>query len=212
MNIFLDIETIPTDREDIISRIEISPPATYKKPESIAEWMKENAESAKQEAIAKMALNGGTGQVFCIGLAADGGDPVVCNGDEEDVLAAFNDAMKVGYEATRKLPFYVGHNIAWDLRFLFHRMVIHGIRPFHIPLDAPWKGSYYDTMTEWAGARDYVSLDKLCLYLGIPSPKDKMDGSQVWQYVKDGRGEEVCDYCKEDVKAVREVWKRMTFQ
>jgi predicted PolB exonuclease-like 3'-5' exonuclease len=66
-------------------------------------------------------------------------------------------------------------------------------------------------MQAWAGFGNYISLDNLCYGLGIESPKDGIDGSQVWQYVKDGRENEVYDYCKRDVAAVREVYKRLTF-
>lgn len=39
-----------------------------------------------------------------------------------------------------------------------------------------------------------------------------MDGSMVGKYVADGRIKEVEAYCKKDVIATREAYKRMTFQ
>jgi predicted PolB exonuclease-like 3'-5' exonuclease len=52
----------------------------------------------------------------------------------------------------------------------------------------------------------------LCLALSIPTPKGDLDGSKVWQYVQDGRHEEVAAYCRRDVEATRQVHRRMTFQ
>jgi predicted PolB exonuclease-like 3'-5' exonuclease len=67
-------------------------------------------------------------------------------------------------------------------------------------------------MTQFAGHGNRISLDKLCLALSIPSPKGDMDGSMVNQAVKDGRLLEVVEYCKRDVIATREVYRRMTFK
>jgi len=55
-------------------------------------------------------------------------------------------------------------------------------------------------------------LYKLCRALGVESPKGEIDGSRVWEYVKAGRLYDVAEYCKKDVEATRQVYKRMTFQ
>ena len=74
-----------------------------------------------------------------------------------------------------------------------------------------WDNRVFDTMTQFAGFGNRISLDKLCLALGIKSPKGEIDGSMVGQYVADGRIDEVSEYCKRDVVATREVYQRMTF-
>ena len=48
--------------------------------------------------------------------------------------------------------------------------------------------------------------------LGIDTPKDSIDGSQVAEAWEGGRRDEVVEYCKRDVEAVREVWRRMEFR
>ena len=55
-----------------------------------------------------------------------------------------------------------------------------------------------------------ISLDKLCKALGLPG-KGEIDGSKVWDYVRDGRIAEVADYCADDVRKVWAVYQRMTF-
>ncbi len=111
----------------------------------------------------------------------------------------------------------VGHNVAsFDLRFLVQRYIINGIRPHPVIARAaqakPWESDkVFDTMVQWAGAGNRISLDKLCLGLGIPSPKGDLDGSKVWEWVQAGRIAEVADYCGRDVEAVQAVYQRMTF-
>ena len=50
MNIYLDIETIPSQDPALLAKFrgEVTAPATYKKPESIAEWLAENADRVAQ--------------------------------------------------------------------------------------------------------------------------------------------------------------------
>ena len=55
-----------------------------------------------------------------------------------------------------------------------------------------------------------ISQDNLCRALGLP-PKDIMKGSDVYQYWKDGRYDEILEYNKEDVRTVRDIHKRMMF-
>jgi predicted PolB exonuclease-like 3'-5' exonuclease len=81
-----------------------------------------------------------------------------------------------------------------------------------LPLNAKsWSESIADTMTMFAGFGNRISLDKLCRVLGIDSPKDGIDGSKVYDYLRDGKIEEVAAYCKRDIKATREAYHRLSF-
>lgn len=220
-HIILDIETIQTQRDDVANYIAatVKPPATYKKPESIAAWHKEEGPQAIADAVAKTGLDGAFGQVVCIGYDLhDTGEPDAIYGlDERDVLMRFNTALDTIPHNMHNATTVVGHNvIGFDLRFLWQRYVVNGIRP-HAIINAAaqaksWDVKIYDTMTQFAGYGNRISLDKLCLALSIPSPKGDMDGSMVNQAVKDGRLLDVVEYCKCDVKATREVYRRMTFK
>jgi predicted PolB exonuclease-like 3'-5' exonuclease len=59
--------------------------------------------------------------------------------------------------------------------------------------------------------KDRISLDRLCKVLGLPG-KDDMTGADVWPYVQAGRLDEVAEYCRQDVRRVREIFQRMNFQ
>ena len=149
----------------------------------------------------------------------DDGEPeaVFSANDERHVLEGFAYILDRSLAGVRYTTTVVGHNVgAFDLRFLHQRYIVHGIRPPIVIARAisarPWESEkVYDTMVQWAGVGNRVSLDKLCLALSIPSPKAGMDGSQVAEYVAAGRIEDVAAYCRGDVAATREVWRHMTF-
>ena len=220
-HLFIDIETMPTDRQDVRDLIasKIAPPGNISKAETIAKWEAESKPAAIEESVAKTSLDGTFGRVCVIGWAIDNSAALAVSNatNEGDVLARFAERM----DAARFSVFetcVVGHNVtSFDLRFLVQRYIVHGIKPPAVIARAaqakPWEAEkVFDTMTQWAGVGNRVSLEKLCMALGIDSPKTDIDGSKVAQYVADGRIDEVAEYCAGDVIATRRVWERMTFR
>lgn len=232
--ITLDIETIPAQDPKVLADIaaKVTAPAQYKKPESISEWIKENAESVAEQDWRKTSFDGALGHICAIGYAIDDGEPVTIYRDaygdpgaERAILADFFEAVSIaggrdlsGGTRSHAAPVFVGHNlIDFDLRFIFQRAVMLGIRPpACIPFDAkPWDKTVFDTMTAWAGARGRVSMDKLCNAFGIDGKgseiEDEIDGSKVWDFVKAGRIADVAKYCAGDVVRTRQIYKRLNF-
>jgi hypothetical protein len=239
MNLFLDIETIPAQRPDVLADIResckseletalaaVKAPANYKDADKIAEYigakqreLTEAHEATVEATYRKTGLDGAFGQVCVIGWAMDDDEPQVRAGLDESAL------LKDFYAALRDIPAseifqttVIGHNVAsFDLRFIAQRSIVNGVRPHPVISRSaqakPWESEkVFDTMVQWAGPGSRISLDKLCRALSIASPKTELDGSKVWDYVRDGRIAEVQDYCKRDVQAVRSVFWRMTFQ
>jgi len=215
----LDIETIPSQQPGLKERIRetIKPPGNISKADTIAKWMTENTESAAEEAFRKTACDGTQGEIVCISYAIE-----ACgvrnvwrdlNGSETDLLYDFfRDVREMIGD---QLPFFVGHNIlGFDLRFIFQRCVIRGVKPpFPLRQDARYNGDHvFDTMLAWAGWGNRVKLATICEVLGIPVKSDGIDGSRVWDAVLAGNADRVAAYCNEDVEATREVYRRMTFQ
>jgi hypothetical protein len=90
--------------------------------------------------------------------------------------------------------------------------VINGVKPsVRIPYDAkPW-GDVIDTLYLWKGvSKSGGSLDAICKAFGIPGKGD-MDGSKVWDAVKNGEIDKVAEYCHDDVDKLRQIHKRMMF-
>ena len=237
-NIFADIETMPSQRPDIIDElqaavdseltaklVEIKAPSNYKDETKIAEYIATksseiNAEFADEFERRHHAtgLDGAFGEVYCIGVAINNGEPVVFSRGTEwavreteaQVLTRFFDFV---YSNTGSLTRVVGHNIAgFDIRFLHQRCMVNGVRPpSWFPLDPkPWGDEVFDTMVRWAGARDRVKLSKLCRAFGIEH-HDDIDGSDVWAHIKSGQTAKVDEHCRVDIVKTRDVFKRMTY-
>lgn len=217
--ITLDIETLPTNRGDVIHMLasSIKPPATYKKPESIAQWMDENLQAETEQATRKTALDGAFGRVFVIGYAIDENEPqAICSPLESVVLQEFSDVLDK-LDCDKYTTQIIGHNVsAFDLRFLVQRYVVNKIKTPHIIQWAaqakPWEGEkVFDTMIQWAGVGNRISLDKLCMALEIETPKSELTGATVYDYFLAGKVEEIKEYCLKDVAATRKVANRLRF-
>lgn len=219
-NIYFDIETIPTQSEHLKNHIQtnLTPPANYKKQETIDAWIEENRDLAYR----KTALNGGFGQIVCIGYAINDNEVRTIYFDdwatsEREILKTFFNELIECYRPSADItPHFIGHNIEnFDLRFIYQRAIVLGIKPpSFLPLNSKSYNNMYifDTMTEWAGKRNYVSLNEVCLSLGIPTKGDEIDGSKVWDFVQAGELKRVAEYCADDVEKVRAIHKRMAFQ
>lgn len=217
--ITLDIETIPTQRQDVREYIAktVTHPGNISKPETIAKWNEESKPAAVEEAVSKTGLDGAFGQVVCIGVAYADNAPVVFSGMDE--CAILTDLYKWFDEIHPNEWFtnaIVGHNVsAFDLRFLIQRHIVNSVAPHPLLARAanakPWESEkVFDTMVQFAGVGNRISLDKLCLALGLPGKGD-ITGADVWPMVQAGRLQEVADYCADDVVKTRAVFKRMTF-
>jgi len=208
--LYLDIETIETQDADLRARIaaDIKPPASMSKAETIAKWEAEAKPDAIASAIAKTALDGATGHLVCIGYAVDGAD---CDAliaervsDETEILSGF-------FKKLEWRPYtIVGHNIAWDMRFLTQRAIVLGVRlPGWWPRDIkPWSPQIFCTMTAWAGARDTISMDRLCRTLGIVGKGD-VTGADVSGLWHAGHFEAIGRYCASDVEKTRAIHRKM---
>jgi hypothetical protein len=244
MNLYLDIETLPAQRPDVLEEIResckaelaaaleaITCPGNYKDPAKIAEWhattrldkvtaLKDAHESNIEAAYRRTGLDGAFGQVCVIGWALEDDAPNTIEDadDEGHLLRGFAHVLRAIPPSELHSTTVVGHNVsAFDLRFLAQRSIVRGIRPHQIIARAaqakPWESEkVFDTMVQWSGVGKSISLDRLCKALSIPSPKGELDGSKVWDFVRDGRINEVAKYCAGDVAAVRAVHQRMTFR
>ena len=207
--LYLDIETIPTDLDWVIDdlRAKNKPPAQYKKPESIAEWMEAKADIELAKDIHETGLDGSFGRICCIGYAFDD-EPVQTVGTH---LQMGEYTMLQDFAADlhgKKIDCVVGHKLAsFDLPYIRKRAIIHGVK-LNLPFDSkPWGNEIFDTMLKW-DAKKLISADKLARVLGIEGKSD-IDGSMVWDMYQRGEDKAIADYCADDVRMVREIYKRM---
>jgi predicted PolB exonuclease-like 3'-5' exonuclease len=94
-------------------------------------------------------------------------------------------------------------------------MVINGINlPYKLDLfgKKPWEVPHLDTMELWkfGDYKHYTSLKLLSHILGIPSPKEDMDGSMVKDvFYKENDIDRIIAYCELDVVTTAQVFLRM---
>ena len=99
----------------------------------------------------------------------------------------------------------------FDFPYLARRMVIHGIElPQALNLfgKKPWEVPHLDTLQLWkfGDYKHYTSLALLTEILGIPSPKDDIDGSDVARvYYEEKNLPRIVRYCEKDVLSLAQV-------
>lgn len=110
-----------------------------------------------------------------------------------------------------------GHNIReFDLPFLCRRLTVADLPlPECLQLNGkkPWEVKYIDdTLELWrfGDFKNYTSLALLAEILGIPSPKDDIDGSMVGSvYWQEDNLERIAKYCAKDVLTTAKVFMKL---
>lgn len=136
-------------------------------------------------------------------------------GENEPIVLAEFAAMLKKWTANEQ-RFLCAHNgKEFDFPYLCRRMIINNIPiPSVLSMSGkkPWEVNHLDTMEMWkfGDFKSYTSLNLLAHTLGIPTPKDDIDGSKVWEvYWKDKDIKRIVVYCQKDVVTTTQVLMRM---
>lgn len=216
--LFLDIETV-------------SQYATYDEvPEEWKElWTAKSAfllrgkEDETVESIyGKSAIYAEFGKVVCISVGliqgnSDGKKLILKSfyGDDEKlILLRFCEMLKRWAMDGNK--YLCAHNgKEFDFPYLCRRMIINGmiIPPIlNTAGKKPWEVSHLDTMELWkfGDYKNYTSLNLLAHTLGIPTPKDDIDGKMVGDvYWRQKDIQRIATYCQKDVVTATQVYLRL---
>ena len=213
--LFLDIETVPVAREyeqlpdDLkpfwekkssqISRDDSTPAELFERAGIYSEFGK--------IVTISVGLVTGTSSQRGIRLKSFYGD------DEKKILEDFS--VMLNNFSTGKDALLCAHNgKEFDFPFLARRMIIHGMNIPQILDNAgkkPWEINLLDTMELWkfGDYKHYTSLALITTLLGIPTPKDDIDGSMVASiYYDEGDIQRIARYCEKDVVAMIQVFMR----
>jgi uncharacterized protein YprB with RNaseH-like and TPR domain len=134
--------------------------------------------------------------------------------DEKAILSEFSQMLSKFTKSNREALLCAHNGKEFDYPYIARRMIINGL---HIPdlLDnagkKPWEVKLLDTMDLWkfGDYKNYTSLDLLTSVLGIPTPKDDIDGSMVAGiYYGEKNIERIVRYCEKDVIAITQVLLR----
>ena len=131
--------------------------------------------------------------------------------DEKKILTEFLQTV-TKIESLNNKWCFAGHNIKeFDIPFICRRLLINGIPvPGYLDFQnmKPWETNIVDTFQYWrfGDYKNYTSLKLLAAAMGLPSPKDDIDGSMVGDLYHNGTAEErglnlkrIAAYCQKDV-------------
>ena len=213
--LFLDIETVP-----------IAPGMDSISPNLQQLWEKRSANFRKEDESASDAwpragLYAEFGRIVCIsaGIFSHLGEPKrfriksFAGEDESSILDGFSRLVRK-FRSPVDLRLCAHNGKEFDFPYLARRMLI---LEQEIPAvlqvagKKPWEVNFIDTMELWKFGeyKNFSSLALLAEVLGIPNPKDDIDGSQVASvYYEEKNLERISRYCEKDVLAVAQILLR----
>lgn len=213
--LFLDIETVPEEKAfSILSE------------EKKKLWDEKSKYQRKEEISAedfydRAGIWAEFGKIICIsvGFFKFKNDKrsfrvTTFQGVEEKILREFSELLETHFYKTHHL--LCAHNgKEFDFPYIARRMIIHNM-PLPGKLDMfgkkPWEVPHLDTLELWkfGDYKHFTSLKLLTNVLGIPSPKEDIDGSEVRDvyYIDNGLGR-IVNYCERDVVAIAQVILKM---
>ncbi|MAN59881.1 MAG: 3'-5' exonuclease [Flavobacteriaceae bacterium] len=103
----------------------------------------------------------------------------------------------------------------FDFPYISRRMIIHGIdlpQKLNLFGKKPWEVPHLDTLELWkfGDYKTFTSLKLMAYVLGIPSPKDDIDGSDVCKvYYDEGDIDRIIEYCEKDTLTVAQIFLRL---
>ena len=216
--LFLDIETVPE----------------YPKYEDVPErfqklWDKKSKNfTPEDETSADVYNRAGIyaefGKIVCIsvGFIKHTTDGLVlritsfANDYEKILLEEFSGLLNQHYNnlAVHRL---CGHNgKEFDFPYIARRMIVHGMSlPVLLNIGGlkPWENPHLDTMTYWKFGeyKNFTSLDLLAAIFDVPTPKDDIDGSQVYGvYYEENNLDRIVEYCQKDVVTLVQVYRKLS--
>jgi DNA polymerase elongation subunit (family B) len=212
--LFLDVETVPS-----------SPLYTDMPPHMQLLWDKKSIQFRREdqtpeEVFQRAGIYAEFGKIICIsvGIFTDknpsGFRLKSFYGDDEVVLLKDFALLLEKQGRNRDLTLCAHNGKEFDYPYIARRMIINGLTVPGILDNAgkkPWEVMLLDTMELWkfGDYKSYASLDLLSTVLGIPSPKDDIDGSRVAEvYYTEKDLERIVRYCEKDVLTVAQIISR----
>jgi len=218
--VFIDIETVPGAKS--INDMDLSIRDLWsKRCEYLRDRFDDNSEKSDDELWSyKAALHAEFNKIICVsfGRYVIKEDEIKFNvksvaGDDEYKVVAgalsFIDKLAQAINGFK----LCGHNVKrFDFPVIGKRALINGLKLPNCMVvydKKPWEIPLFDTMDLWsfgAWQEGFTSLDLITTVLGIPSPKDDINGSDVGKvYWQDNDLPRIVKYCEKDVIALAQI-------
>ena len=135
-------------------------------------------------------------------------DSKIFRGSEKELLQKFWDLVQ---KRGTRLVSYNGRG--YDGPVLSIRSAQLGIAPSRQLVGYRYDMSFHcdlmEVFTFQGATRDRYSLDYWCRRFDVESPKGGIDGSQVGRAYRDGRIDDIGEYCLRDVRATAELFRKV---
>ncbi|AEH00951.1 3'-5' exonuclease [Lacinutrix sp. 5H-3-7-4] len=213
--LFLDIETVPETHN--FSDLDKTKQALW---EAKSRYQRKE-EFTPEEFYDRAGIWAEFGKIICIsvGYFTNQGDTRLFRttsfyGEEPTLLKAFKNLLISHFSQAKHL--LCAHNgKEFDFPYIARRMIINGIElPYKLNLfgKKPWEVPHLDTLELWkfGDYKTYTSLKLMTNVLGVPSPKDDIDGSEVYRvYYEENDIDRIITYCEKDTIAVAQIFLRL---
>ncbi|WP_088324529.1 3'-5' exonuclease [Polaribacter tangerinus] len=214
--LFLDIETVPQQEswEQVSEELQL----LY---EQKTKYQRKDNFVAK-EFYEKAGIWAEFGKIICISVgffSENNGTKKLrvrsfYSDDEVEILQNFKTVLETYFSKPNHV--LCAHNgKEFDFPFIARRMIVNNI-PLPNKLNLfgkkPWEVPHLDTLELWkfGDYKHYTSLKLLTTILGISSPKDDIDGSEVAKvYYKEKNLLRIVNYCEKDTIAVAQIVLRL---
>lgn len=218
--LFLDIETVPqyADYNSL--------PRDWKElwDTKATSLLKYHEEETKETIYHRAGIYAEFGKIICVScgfIFGNGTDKKIilksfCGENESILLVEFCDMLNKWTAASDEQKFLCAHNgKEFDFPYLCRRLIINGL-PIPTIINTsgkkPWEVFHLDTLELWkfGDFKSFTSLNLLAHTLGIPTPKDDIDGSKVWSvYWNDRDLQRIVNYCQKDVVTVAQIFLKL---
>jgi len=212
--LFLDIETVPQHPS-----FDDTPKELQQLWEKKSKFLIKKDDTETPDSIYRQAgIYAEFGKIVCISCGYFSADRKLriksfYGDDEKKLLMEFSELLSKFFSKNDKQ--LCAHNgKEFDFPFLARRMVINNV-PLPPVLDTPgkkpWEVNHLDTLELWkfGDYKSYTSLLLLATVLGVPTPKDDIDGSMVWDvYWNEKNLPRIVTYCQKDVLTIAQIFLR----
>ncbi|MBP7839428.1 MAG: 3'-5' exonuclease [Bacteroidales bacterium] len=211
--LFLDIETVPQ-----YSCYEALPEKMKKLWDEKALRLKYPDKSdTPEELYLRAGIYAEFGRIICISAGYISGTQFRIKSfyqtEEKELLSNFANLLNRHYDTPNHL--LCAHNgKEFDFPYIARRLLINGLsipEILNLAGKKPWEVQHLDTMDLWrfGDYKSYTSLNLLTAIFNIPSPKDDIDGSMVYEiYWLKNDIDRIVAYCQRDTLAVAQLLLR----
>lgn len=204
--LFLDIETVPQ-----FSAYQQQSDRLKKLWDKKSEFIKTTNKESPEELYPRAGIYAEFGKIVCISVAYFNSEQLRVKSfyghDEKTLLNKFKNLLEKHFSSNSHL--LCGHNAKeFDFPYIARRMLLNKIKlPKILDLAGkkPWEVKHLDTLELWkfGDYKNYTSLELLTTIFDIPTPKDDIDGSDVWRvYWHDEDLKRIKKYCEKDTISV----------